>query len=167
MALKDPQTEATRDVVRRFTIECEADFPLADPGDESWKERMWAVFEELVHPDVILHGVSGLERGARPWYDRFVSVGEAFPDSESTIDVIHAEGDLATIVWSWTGTHVNEVMGAPPTGKVIELQAILVQRVDDGKVVEHWVGFDSMRWLEQLGAIDSSVAALGRGHTAG
>ena len=54
-------------MVRRFTIECEADFPLADPGDESWKERMWAVFEELVHPDVLLHGVSGLERGARLW----------------------------------------------------------------------------------------------------
>ena len=29
-------------------------------------------------------------------------------------------------------------MGAAPTGKKIKVQAVMVQRVENGKIVEHW-----------------------------
>ncbi|MYH06650.1 MAG: ester cyclase [Acidimicrobiia bacterium] len=162
--MADPQTEETRRIVKRFTLDCEKDFPLTDPSDESWKDRLWELFEELVHPDIVLHGIPGLTRGYRPWYERFVSVGQNFPDGLTTIDVLTAEGDKATMVWTWEGTHIREVMGAPPTGKRVRVQAVMVQRVEKGKIVEHWVGFDSMRWLEQLGLVVDDLSAIGTGH---
>lgn len=162
--MADPQTEETRRIVKRFTLDCEKDFPLTDPSDESWKDRLWELFEELVHPDIILHGIPGLTQGYRPWYERFVSVGQNFPDGLSTIDVLTAEGDKGTMVWTWEGTHVREVMGAAPTGKKVRVQAVMVQRVKNGKIVEHWVGFDSMRWLEQLGLVGEDLSAIGTGH---
>jgi len=67
-------------------------------------------------------------------------------------------------VWTWEATHTQEVMGAPPTGKKIRVQAVMVQRVENGKIVEHWVGFDSMRWLEQLGLVGDDLSAIGTGH---
>ncbi|MDE0235104.1 MAG: ester cyclase [bacterium] len=162
--MSDPQTEETRQIVKRFTLDCEKDFPLTDPSDESWKDRLWELFEELVHPDIILHGIPGLTQGYRPWYERFVSVGQNFPDGLSTIDVLTAEGDKGTMVWTWEGTHVREVMGAAPTGKKVRVQAVMVQRVENGKIVEHWVGFDSMRWLEQLGLVGDDLSAIVTGH---
>ena len=162
--MSDLQTEETRRIVKRFTLDCEKDFPLTDPSDETWKDRLWELFEELVHPDIILHGIPGLTRGSRPWYDRFVSVGQNFPDGLTTIDVLTSEGDKATMVWTWEGTHITEIMGAPPSGKKIRVQAVMVQRVENGKIVEHWVGFDSMRWLEQLGLVGEDLSAIGTGH---
>ena len=162
--MSDLQTEETRRIGKRFTLDCEKDFPLTDPSDETWKDRLWELFEELVHPDIILHGIPGLTRGSRPWYDRFVSVGQNFPDGLTTIDVLTSEGDKATMVWTWEGTHITEIMGAPPTGNKIRVQAVMVQRVENGKIVEHWVGFDSMRWLEQLGLVGEDLSAIGTGH---
>ena len=162
--MSDQQTEETRQIVKRFTLDCEQDFPLTDPSDETWKDRLWELVEELVHPDIILHGIPGLTRGSRPWYDRFVSVGQNFPDGLTTIDVLTSEGDKATMVWTWEGTHTREVMGAAPTAKKVRVQAVMVQRVENGKIVEHWVGFDSMRWLEQLGLVGEDLSAIGTGH---
>ncbi len=85
--MSDPKTEETRRIVKRFTLDCEKDFPLSNPSDESWKDRLWELFEELVHPDIVLHGVPGLKQGSRPWYDRFVSVGANFPDCLTTREV--------------------------------------------------------------------------------
>ena len=50
-------TEETRAVVERFIIEGEKDFPVTGANLEVFKTNLRALFEELVHPDIVLHGV--------------------------------------------------------------------------------------------------------------
>ena len=42
-------------------------------------------------------------------------------------------------------------MGAPPTGKKIEVGSMSIYRIADGKIVEHWGENDSTALMMQLG----------------
>jgi predicted ester cyclase len=41
--------------------------------------------------------------------------------------------------------------GFPATGKTFTLVNIIMQRLEDGKVVETWVSWDNVAFLSQLG----------------
>ena len=41
--------------------------------------------------------------------------------------------------------------GFPATGKTFNLVNIIMQRLEDGKVVETWVSWDNVSFLSQLG----------------
>ena len=78
-----------------------------------------------------------------------------FPDmAVSTQDMI-AEGDKVVSRWTGTGTHQGEFMGIPATGNKVTVSGIGIDRVVDGKIVEHWEQFDAMGMMQQLGAIPS------------
>jgi predicted ester cyclase len=61
---------------------------------------------------------------------------------------------------SGTGTHLGDLMGAPPTGKRFTILETHVFRVCNGRLAEHWGLTDFMSMLEQLGFIASSCAAI-------
>jgi predicted ester cyclase len=42
-------------------------------------------------------------------------------------------------------------MGAPASGKCIEVSGIDIARLKDGRMVEHWGIFDGMAMMGQLG----------------
>jgi predicted ester cyclase len=44
-------------------------------------------------------------------------------------------------------------MGLEPTGKSIEVEAISVHRIADGKIAEDWTVWDALGMLQQLGAV--------------
>ena len=44
-------------------------------------------------------------------------------------------------------------MGVAPTGNQISLSGINIMRVADGKIVEHWVNYDALGLMQQIGAI--------------
>ena len=80
----------------------------------------------------------------------------AFPDLTVSIAEMVAEGDMVSVRWSFTGTHTGEMPGdppMPPTGKKVNVTAMAMHRIADGKVAETWVNFDIMGMLQQLGAI--------------
>jgi predicted ester cyclase len=77
----------------------------------------------------------------------------ACADFNATIDDILAEGDEVVIRQTWSGTQRGEFMGMPPTGKRVSFGVIDILRFAGGKVVEHWGQMDSMRVMQQLGAI--------------
>jgi predicted ester cyclase len=43
-------------------------------------------------------------------------------------------------------------MGIPPTGRVVTVSGIAIDRLADGKVAESWVNLDALNLLRQLGA---------------
>jgi hypothetical protein len=51
----------------------------------------------------------------------------------------------------YTGTHKGEFRGIPSTGKEIEIQVIVINRFEDGQMVESWGIGDTMGLLQQLG----------------
>jgi steroid delta-isomerase-like uncharacterized protein len=63
-----------------------------------------------------------------------------------------AEGDSVATVLSISGTHSGELMGVPPSGRRLVFPAINLHRFENGQIVEHWIQFDSLGVLAQLGA---------------
>jgi steroid delta-isomerase-like uncharacterized protein len=65
----------------------------------------------------------------------------AHPDLRFTIDDLVAEGDRVTIRWTLRGTNTGPLLGRPPSGQPVELAAIVIFRIADGKIAERWAGW--------------------------
>ncbi len=118
---------------------------------------------ELLSPDYVAidFGISGIE-GAR---EHFLEFRRCYPDMVVTVEGQVAEGDIVVTWWVMRGTHLGEVAGVPPTGKPITLHGVNVQRIRNGRIVEHWGGSNSLEALLELGVVrwagkvDSASAA--------
>jgi len=64
-----------------------------------------------------------------------------------------AEGDKVVVRSTFRGTHKGDLMGIPPTGKQVTMPLILIYRIADDKIVEHWMQADALGLLQQLGVI--------------
>lgn len=70
--------------------------------------------------------------------DTFLEARNAFPDLSVAVEDIMAEGDRVAARVTMRGTHRGEFQGIAPTGKRVEVKAIDMFRISDGRIVEHW-----------------------------
>lgn len=77
----------------------------------------------------------------------------AFPDLRLTIDDIGTSGDKVFLRWTARGTHRGIFMGIPPTNNRGEVRGISIDRIANGKVVEHHESYDSLQLLQIMGAV--------------
>ena len=112
------------------------------------------LFDELVAMDVIDHEeMPGLEPNREGVKQFFTMFRGAFPDLHFHVEELLATGDRVVARLQIHGTHEGEFMGIASTGKKIQVNAIDIFRVADGKIAEHWGITDSMTMMQQLGAI--------------
>ena len=118
------------------------------------------IIDEAYAPDVVLHFAGNpapLNLAAmRQMLDMFY---QAFPDLHHTFEDQIAEGDKVVTRATFHGTHQGTFQGIPATGKKIAVEATLIDRIVDGKFVEHWSNMDSMSLMQQLGVIPAPEAA--------
>jgi steroid delta-isomerase-like uncharacterized protein len=77
----------------------------------------------------------------------------AFPDLHHEIVDMVAEGDKVAVRLNVTGTHKGEFQGIPPTGKELSLDEMGFMTIIDGKITEGWISADTMRLMQQIGAL--------------
>jgi steroid delta-isomerase-like uncharacterized protein len=82
----------------------------------------------------------------------------AFPDTHMTIDGILADGDTVMVRWTAQGTHKGPLLNLAPTNRSVTVQGIDVYQISAGKIQETWTSWDTLGFLQQLGA----VPALGQ-----
>ncbi len=112
-------------------------------------ERNKAIVEQFYESDdpevrqtLLAPDFAGRAPGA-PSFDRdgflrnIAELTAAFPDGAYTNDRTIAEGDVVVTVGRFRGTQRGVFHGAPPTGKPVTFAAVHVDRVRDGKIVEH------------------------------
>ncbi len=108
----------------------------------------------------------GLDAVARKGVDGFMkyamSIFRAFPDGYHVLEEVIAEGDKVVTRGIFRGTHQGELMGISPTNKQIEFSVVHIDRIINGKVVEHWGQADVFGMMQQLGIVPPVV---GRGST--
>jgi steroid delta-isomerase-like uncharacterized protein len=111
--------------------------------------------DEFLSPDFVEHEElpPGMPQGREGVKQMTTMMRNAFPDFKATIEDIIAEGDKVVIRMTWSGTQKGEFMGVPPTGKSVSFGVLDIIRIAGGKFVEHWGQMDSMRMMQQLGAI--------------
>lgn len=107
------------------------------------------VSEDLLTPNILPGIPSGVE-GAKVAHQIMLA---GFPDYQTTIEDLLAEGDKVAARIRMTGTHTGNFMGIPATGKQVSFTGIYIARIEDGKIVEHWGEEDSVSLLTQLGAM--------------
>lgn len=72
-------------------------------------------------------------------FEQFATeVRTAFPDMHITVEDMIAEGDRVAARVAMRGTHQGEFQGIAPTDKRVQVQAMDMFRIADGKIVEHW-----------------------------
>jgi predicted ester cyclase len=76
----------------------------------------------------------------------------AFPDMHHTIETELSEGELIASVITVHGTHQAPYMGIAPTGREVRFMLLLIERIVDGKVIEHWALPDFLSLFQQIGA---------------
>ena len=120
---------------------------------EEWNKGNSDFFMETTTPDYVYYSPSG-NPNPMSREDAVESVKmfwKGFPDISFSIEEIIAEGDKITTRFVARGTHEGEFMGIPATGNKIELGAIIISRIENGKFVEEWEEMDIMGLMMQLG----------------
>ncbi|MBD2694241.1 ester cyclase [Anabaena catenula] len=91
--------------------------------------------------------------GADAFFKYALMMRAAFPDGRHTFSDVIAENDLVVTRGTFSGTYSGEIMGIPPTGKQVTFSVIHIDRVMNGKIVEHWGQGDTMALMQQLDVV--------------
>ena len=118
----------------------------------TWPEAFDAVFATtfVLHDPSAPPGLPPGPQGVKEYlYDPWFA---GFPDSQITIEDLIAEGDKVVARATFRGTHRGAFMDIAPTGKHVTFTAVLISRVEEGKIAETWVYADTLGLFQQLGA---------------
>lgn len=124
--------------------------------EEGVNKRNMTIFDDLLTEDFVRHCQSmppGLQeiKGIEQMKAFLTSNYEAFPDWNEEITLMIAEGDFVAVITRGTGTNTGPMGDHPATNKKADLVEFIVQRFENGKIAESWVGWDNVAFLTQMG----------------
>ncbi len=131
-------SEQNKAIVRRFY--------------KAFEENNLEALKEILAPNLVAYNLNPQNRdehlqGVRTWNETF---------SQNRFEILDqvAEGDLVASQVVMRCTHdKRSFQGVPPSGKTIEIPALTLERIKDGKIVERRVYSDRLGMLRQLGIV--------------
>lgn len=137
-----PDIEKNKRIIREF-------YDRSNRGDLD-------VYNEMFAPEFVSYSsaAGGELRGPDAFKAAYEMYAAAFPDFQTTIDIIIAEANYVMVYGLATGTHEGAFMGLPPTHKKLRWTGIAIYRFnDDGMIDGRWQEFDGLGLFTQLGLI--------------
>ena len=61
--------------------------------------------------------------------------------------------DFVMIRWVSHGTYKGDSLGVPASGKVVSLPGFDLFRIADGKIAELWQDYETLKFMQQVGAL--------------
>ena len=103
-------------------------------------ERIWieglnradiSAADAVFATDCIVHitGIAAPLEGIGAFKEFIAGMLRAFPDLHFTIEDQLVQGDRAAFRWRATGTHTGPLGAAPPTGKNVSVEGLIIDRV--------------------------------------
>jgi predicted ester cyclase len=86
-------------------------------------------------------------------------VEAAFPNYEILIEDMLAERDLIIVRARFRGIHGGPFAGIEATGRTVSAGLITIYRVENRRIVQHWMEFDRLALLQQLGGAAAGAPA--------
>ena len=112
------------------------------------------LIDEIVGESFVGHYDGGREVVGLEGYKEYVQGSFiAFPDFQVTVDAIFGEGDLVFFVSTASATHTGPLGAIPATGMPWKVNALVIRRIVDGKIVETWQLNDMLSLLMQIGLV--------------
>ena len=93
------------------------------------------------------------EIGIKGAIDHILGVRRVFPDLKLTIRRQISEDDWVVSVYSVTGTFMNEWFDMKPSGEPITFTGVNVDRIKNGKIIEHGGAADLFEPLFKAGVV--------------
>jgi steroid delta-isomerase-like uncharacterized protein len=123
--------------------------------DEVWNRGQLDVLDELLTPSYVNHNPSAGRPppgpdGLKPIV---AALRGAFPDLHFDVQQIVATADAVAIHTVMRGTHLGDLFGLAPTGRSVEVDQINIERIERGKIAEHWRVTDELAMRRQLGLV--------------
>jgi predicted ester cyclase len=113
-------------------------------------------FKNAIGPDYVRH-CQAMPPGLRELHstEQFFTFLERFstavPEYTDTLSQMIADHDQVAYVSTMTGVQTGPMGDLPATGKELTLVNVIIQRLENGKVVETWVSWDNVAFVSQLG----------------
>jgi predicted ester cyclase len=121
---------------------------------KSFDDRKIEQAFELLAPNFVAHLAGMPEPLNEAEFRKFgMSFYSAFSQGQQIFDEVIVSGDRVVTSGTFIATHLGEFQGLPPTGKQIRLSIMHIDRVENGKIVEHWGQGDALGLMQQLGII--------------
>ncbi len=108
----------------------------------------------FLSPDYIdAHDKTGQSNGLEGAKRHLLGVRQTYPDLHVTVEQQIAEGEWVVSRITARGTHRGTWLGMKATGQKVEITAVNIDRVVDGRIVEHGGAANLLEPLLAIGAI--------------
>ena len=109
-----------------------------------------------------LDAINGKEKPAAV-VDQFISEADAllkqhiagyeaaFPRYALDVEDTIAEADKVVVRFTFRAAYGGGFMNIPATGQQVAMPGIIIYRIADGQIVDHWMQVDSAALMQQLG----------------
>ena len=106
---------------------------------------------DFLAPDYVAPhlGIAGVDQAR----EHMLVFRRCYPDMVMTVDGQVAEGNIVATWYTVRATNLGAFGSVPATGKRITLRGVNVQRIRDGRIVEHWGGSNSLEALLEVGGV--------------
>src|SRR3712207_4086733 len=132
-------SEESKQLVHRFYTE------VVGAGD-------YSNLDSFVAADYVDHNaIEESSRGPEVVRTHLEAIRTTLPDFTIEIEDIFAEGDYVITRVTGRGTHLGEWMGIEPTVREVRLKGINIDRVERGRIAEHWGEADTIGMLVRMG----------------
>lgn len=90
---------------------------------------------------------------------------DEFPDLSGTVDDVIASDDKVVVRMTFSGTNEGDFadIGAAATGRHAEWPAVVIWRIECGKLIENWVVADKLDEMRELGIVSDEELATNGG----
>jgi steroid delta-isomerase-like uncharacterized protein len=120
--------------------------------EEAWSKGQVALVDELYAENFVnLNPTPGIPPNREGIKMEIAAYHQAFPDMSISFGDIVSEGDTVVARYTIRGTNSGELMGAPPTGKSVELASVSFLKIANGQVIEEFSLSDMATMFQQLG----------------
>ena len=130
---------------------------------QAYEEGNLAVIDELVSEDFALYDPLSPDviRGRDGMKGHIEENRTTFSDIETTIEHLICEDEWCAVHFTFRGTHTGEYPGIDiePSGATVTVEGMEFDRVEDGKLVETRLLYDTLGLMEQLGVVSETDLA--------
>ena len=135
--------EANKEIIRKY-------FKAID---EEGKTANAEILNEFLSEDFIEHDPApGIPPTRDGWKQLFKMFAEATPGYHVINDLIAEDDRVAAHITAY-GKHVGTIFGIPATNKEFSMKGIVIWRLKNGKITEHWAQNDMVGMMIQLGVM--------------
>jgi predicted ester cyclase len=123
--------------------------------EEVWNQGREATIDEMLEPNVIVHGlidtagneITGIDLFKSFWRGLRTTLSDIHVDVQETV----TEGDRSVARYVVTGTYKGEGAGNSPKEKPVHFTGMSMALIKDGKFIEVWNNTDFATMYRQMG----------------